>query len=39
MTCRSGLLMEVFGWEDGDGSVGMGAWGWECEDGSLGMVV
>ena len=29
--------MEVFGWEDGDGSVGMGGWGWDRGDGSVGM--
>ncbi len=37
MTCRKGLLMEVFGCEDGDGTVGMGVWGWELVDGSMGM--
>ena len=37
MTCRRGLLTEVFGCEDGDGTVGMGAWRWELVDGSMGM--
>ena len=31
--------MEVFGWEDGDGSMGMGVWGWDSGDGSLWMGV
>ena len=37
MTCRRSLLIEVFGWEDGDGTMGMGQWGWEHGDGSVGL--
>ena len=37
MTCGKGLLMEVFGSEDEDGTVVMGAWGWEHGDGSVGL--
>ncbi len=29
--------MAVFGWEDGDGSVGMGVWGWDSGDGIVCM--
>ncbi len=37
MTCGKGLLMEVFGSEDEDGTVVMGAWGCDSGDGSMGM--
>ena len=29
--------MGSWGWERGDGTVGMGAWGWEHGAGSVGM--